>query len=242
MALNQDQYNQVKNQLEKHQRESGIRTMVLDEKRKVVLKLFIEKGVFGSDIMSSGIYLAKFLYTHPQLYRGKDVLDLGCGSGTQGIVMLKQGAKTAAFSDISQKAINNVQKNLELHHIKGAAVYHGDLFENVPHKYDVIVFNHPFFPEEAENFKDDPNKDPMLRKSVLGGTELIKRFFQQVSAYLGKDGVIVMPYFLFAGPENDPVTHAKKYGFDIQAEEKIESDHGLQRGDFSIYIIKKQEA
>jgi len=76
---------------------------------------------------------------------------------------------------------------------------------------------------------------------MLGGTDLIQRFFKEVLTYLKQDGIIIMPYFHFAGTENDPVTHVEKYKLRIFQEHKIESKQGLQLGDVSIYIISRNK-
>ena len=239
MAFTKEQYNLVKKQLQAHQRESGIRNIVLDENKHSSLDLLIEQGVFGSDIITTAIHLAKFLYKHQDLYSGKDVVDIGCGPGTQGIIMSKYGAKTIVFSDINPKAVVNTKKNIELQNLANAEVYESDLFSGFPKNrtYEVIVFNHPFFSEEPEKFEGDPNQDEMLRRSMLGGTELLQRFFREVPKYLRQDGIIIMPYFHFAGTENDPATHVEKYDLKVFQEHKIESKQGFHLGDVSIYIL-----
>jgi len=235
VKLTKKQQEQIKKQLLQHQRPTLEAKMVLDA--KTTLTLTIQKGVVGSDIMSSGIYLAKFLYKHKNIYQKKICLDMGCGPGTQGLIMAKYGATGVLCTDISPLAIKNTQENakkMKLH--VHASV--SDLFKNIPkQKFDVIVFNHPFFPEEAENFGDEITKDVMLRKSMLGGTTLIHDFLKDVSSYLKKNGVLIMPFFRFAGKENDPGRYAKKYKLKIVKKEKVLSKQGLQKGDFSIYVF-----
>lgn len=241
MTLSEEQKAQVKRQLHSHNRESGIKKIILDENTHASIELLIERGVFGSDIMNSGIYLARFLYQHQELYATKDVIDMGCGPGTQGIVMAKYGAKSVVLSDISPKAVNNTRKNIERHNLTNTMVYESDLFQNLPldKTYDIIVFNFPFFAGEPEKFEGDPNQDEMLRKSMLGGTGLIKIFLQDISRYLKPNGLLIMSHFHFAGNENDPATHAEKYNLKIFKEYKIKTQQGLQLGDFTIYLISK---
>ena len=240
MSLTKEQEEQIAMQLKRHDR--ATLNSKIDLMHGISLELIIEKGVFCSDIMSSGIYLARFLYEHIALYKGKKCLDMGCGPGIQGLIMAKYGAKHVDFTDISQKAVKNTRKNIEIHKLKSVCkVYEGDLFDSLSKskKYDVIIFNHPFFSEEAENFGKDAFDDTILRKSMLGGTELIKRFFSEVKKYMkNKNSLIIMPYFHFAGKENDPSTHVRKYGFYIEKQERVKSEQGLQLGDFSIYTIK----
>ncbi len=242
MTITKKQKEQVAMQLKRHNRET-VKSKI-DLGKDASLELIVEHGVFGSDIMSSGIYLAKFLYHHRELYKDKICLDMGCGPGAQGLIMAIYGASQVDLSDISSRASENTRRNIELQILKKKChAYTSDLFTELPKnkKYEVIVFNHPFFPEEAKNFGKDVFKDIMLRKSMLGGTELIKRFFNEAKAHMkGKDSIIIMPYFHFAGKENDPANHVEKYGFLIQEDKRIKSQQGLQLGDFSIYTIKKK--
>lgn len=239
MTFTKEQKAQILLQLQSHNRDSGVRNIVLDEVTHTTLSLLIERGVFGSDFMNPAICLARFLYQHNKLYSGKDCIDIGCGPGTQGLVMLQYGAKSVVLSDFNPKAVTNTRKNIQ--NCANAEVYESDLFAGLPKNraYDVIVFNHPFFSGEAENFEGDPNQDEMLRKSMLGGTELLQRFFRAAPEYLNQDGIIIMPYFHFAGIENDPAAHVDKYKLKISQEHKFESKQGLQLGDISVYVISR---
>ena len=240
MALNPQQANQVRQQLQRHNRECVLGSIPLDPHAAASLELIIERGVFGSDIMSSGIYLAQYLYANKEAYAGKTVLDMGCGPGTQGIIMAKYGAKEVTLSDNNPAAVENTKRNIKKHKLDNATAYVSDLFKDLPNRrYDVIVFNHPFFPEDAAKFGQDACSDLMLRKSMLGGTELISRFFETAGDYLAPSGRIIMPYFHFAGPENDPANHTQKYGFRVAQMQLVQSTQGLQLGRFSIYEITR---
>src|SRR3989344_3649366 len=230
MTFTEEQKAHVKKQLQANEHDAGTRTIILGDNTSI--DLLIERDVFGSDIMSSGIYLARFLYQHQELYAGKDCVDIGCGAGTQGIIMSKYGARSVVLSDINPSAVANARKNIEQQDITNAEIYESDLFESLPKNrtYDVIVFNHPFFSGEPEELEGND----MLKRSMLGGTQLIERFFQEAPQVLRQNGIIIMPYFHFAGIENEPGNHSK--GLTIQ-EYKIESQEGLQKGKFSIYVI-----
>jgi SAM-dependent methyltransferase len=241
MAFTEDQKNHTIKLLKVQQRDSGTRTMVLDDKTGLSFELLIEKGVFYSDLMVSGINFSKFLYANQELYAGKEVIDMGCGPGTQGMIMSIYGAKSVVLSDISPKAVINAIKNVKQKNLANVDVYESDLFDGLPKDktYEVIVFNHPFFSGDPENFEGDPNNDEMLRRSMLGGTELIKKFFSEVLNYLSKDGIIVMPYFHYAGLENDPATHVNDYNLTISKKYELESSEGSELGGFSVYVISK---
>jgi len=238
MVLTKEQREQVETQLGKHDRPTLKARIVIDERTGESLDLIIERGVFGSDIMSSGIYLARFLYSNRSLYSGKACLDMGCGPGTQGLIMAKYGAKEVILSDISRKAVENARLNIKLLRAKNAKVFESDLFDSIPNarKFDVIVFNHPFFPGTAGQFKGSAS-DAMLKRSMLGGTRLVKRFLKDALGHIKQDGVLIMPFFHSAGKENDPITHLDRYGLKLIRREQIVSNQGLQVGEFSIYII-----
>lgn len=239
MSLTQTQKEQVLQQLKRHMRPSAMRVIHLCNNRTITLK--INEGVFASDIMSSGIFLARFLDERPDLYQAKTVLDVGCGAGIQGIVTAMNGASQVVMTDINPEAAANAHENIALLGLGNVHAYLGDLFESIPTKtrYDCIIFNHPFFPETAEAFENDPTNNPVLRRSMLGGTDLIRRFFQEVSAHLEDKGIIIMPYFQLAGPENCPMTHAQDYGFNVTRQIDFSSNEGLQIGEFSIYILSR---
>ncbi|MFA5993211.1 MAG: methyltransferase [Candidatus Pacearchaeota archaeon] len=242
MELTKAQKEQVERQLRQHNRN--------DVKAKLTIKegedfeLIIKRGVFGSDFMSSGMYLVRFLYHHQDLFSNKLCLDMGCGSGIQGLVMARYGAKHVDLADINKKAVENTKENIKLHNLqKKTKAYVSDLFTNLPKdkKYEVILFNHPFYSEEAENFGKEFFDDVILRKSMLGGTELIKRFFREVKSHLkDKNSLIIMPYFHFAGKENDPARHVKDYDLYVFNEERIKSNQGIQLGEISMYVIKQK--
>ncbi|MFH1089583.1 MAG: hypothetical protein V1716_04120 [Candidatus Uhrbacteria bacterium] len=101
MAFTKEQKTLVLRQLQAFKRNSDIKKIILSEDSYSFLELLIERGVFGSDIITTAMHLAKFLYKHQELYFQKDVVDVGCGPGTQGIIMAKYGAKSVFFSDIN---------------------------------------------------------------------------------------------------------------------------------------------
>src|SRR3989338_1322993 len=94
VPLTQEQQEQVTKQLNLHQKsKEGLRKIILNTATGAALNLFIGREVFRSDKMSSAIELARFLYRNNSLYRGGNWLDMGCGAGTQGLVMALNGAR-----------------------------------------------------------------------------------------------------------------------------------------------------
>jgi len=119
------------------------------------------------------------------------VLDMGTGSGIQ--------AKTAAENvkvknvlavDINQNAIDILNaeiKNDKL--IKKIKTKTNDLFSNIDEKFDTIIFNPPYLPQDKIAGK--PVEDPALYGGKKG-YELLEKFFEKVGDYLTKDGIILI--------------------------------------------------
>ncbi len=111
------------------------------------------------------------------------VLDMGTGSGIQ--------AETAASSsrvrevvavDINPKAVQNIKQNKKITSVQS------DLFKNIKGKFNTIIFNPPYLPQ------DKGIEDPALYGGKQGW-EISERFFSNVSKYLIGDGIIL---FLFS--------------------------------------------
>jgi release factor glutamine methyltransferase len=191
------------------------------------------KGVFRPET-TSGLYLARFLANNKKIYSGKKVLDLGCGSGIQGITCALNGALSVSFSDISCLAVQNTHLNLERYGLLEKTSYTcSDLFEKVRGKFDIILFNHPFFAQK-------PDLDYPITRAWFDDGKLIKRFLKKAPEYLTNDGGVIMPFFPFAGNTNDPQLQGEKYGFkvDLIHQENID-DKNLQKGEFLVFSLRK---
>ena len=119
-------------------------------------------------------YVAK--YTH-----GK-VLDLGTGSGIQAETALKY-TKDVLAVDVDKDVVEFLKK-------KGINSKVSDLFSNVKGKFDLIIFNPPYLP-------NDELEDKESKKITTGGEygfEILERFFSQVNKYLNKNGKILIVF------------------------------------------------
>ncbi len=229
--LNRRQKAQVDRQLESHTH----RRYEVDIKLGWggTLKNFVvHPDVMRPELMTS-LHLARWLFSHKDLFYKRNALDMGCGSGIQGVVMGLYGAKYVAFSDISQQAVRNARENARKYNLSGkSVVVKSDLFENMTGKFDIMVFNHPFFPA-------NPMKGSVVSSAMLDNGNLICRFLEDAKNYLNAPGVIIMPFFHLAGPLNDPGIQAPKHGYKIVDEARKKISIGLQKGVISIYEITK---
>src|ERR1017187_1073496 len=189
----------------------------------------VDSGVMRPENMSSR-WLAEYLTRHADRLSEKTVLDMGCGTGIQGVVAALSGAKGVVFADLSSKAIANTRENvLRFGLTDGIEICEsGDLFDCVRAPVDVIIFNHPFFAA-------DPVEEVPVSRAMMDSGDLIHRFFRGARAFCR--GLIIMPFFHLAGDTNDPGVQAPLHGYNVVRQHKFSVREGLQQGAFSIYEI-----
>jgi HemK-related putative methylase len=115
------------------------------------------------------------------------ILDMGSGSGIQAETFLTLGIskKNITLVDINKEAIKYLRKKFP-----NLKVIYSDLFEEISkkEKFDLIVFNPPYLPEDKEEPKDS-------RTATTGGffgSEIINKFLSQAKDYLDKKGKIYL--------------------------------------------------
>ena len=110
-------------------------------------------------------------------------LEIGAGSGIHLQTALNSGIKKENIfsSDIDKKSVSHCNA-------LGFRCIHSDLFENVNGKFNLIIFNPPYLPEDAKEPKGS-RKDTTAGKK---GNEIIIRFLQQAKNYLNKNGKIFL--------------------------------------------------
>lgn len=133
--------------------------------------------------------LQKYVQKHAQ---GR-VLDLGTGLGIQALTAAKNlKVREVIAVDINENAVLQLKTIINSKKIKKIKVLDSDLFSQVSGKFDTIIFNPPYLPQ------DKGISDP----AVYGGKkgwEISERFFSQVNIYLNEKGRIL---FLFSSLTN----------------------------------------
>jgi len=122
---------------------------------------------------------------------GKEVLDVGTGSGLLGLYCALRSARVTA-SDIDEAAINHTTNAARSLGVDLKLVV-SDLFSNVPGQFDLILFNPPYL----------PSKD-IHDKTVDGGhrgTVVINRFLRELPRHLRSDGEALLLVSSFNSPE-----------------------------------------
>ena len=110
--LSREQQDQIIKQLEAHAHSDYC--IELHPSKYHSATFLVAHNVFRPDVMTSSRELSRFLCERTHLYHGKRILDMGCGTGVQGIMMGLNGAKSLCFSDVSHHAVSNTRANLYL--------------------------------------------------------------------------------------------------------------------------------
>lgn len=113
------------------------------------------------------------------------VLDMGTGSGVQAYTAAqKNNVKTVLAVDISKKAINYAKKNNKHPKITYKV---SDLFSKVKGKFDTIIFNPPYLPQDHK----------IRRRAIEGGKkgyEVVQKFLHNTNNYLTSKGIILLVF------------------------------------------------
>lgn len=121
-------------------------------------------------------------------YSGKELLEVGTGSGFISIYLSKN-AKSIDATDINPFSINLAKKNAKLNNSKNITFYLTDLFP-LNKTYDLIVANLPY--------TNHPAKD-VVEKSVWDKEHnTLKNFLKNVKKYLNNSGKIFLSWAEFA--------------------------------------------
>jgi release factor glutamine methyltransferase len=131
------------------------------------------------------------------------ILDMGTGSGFQSenLIKNKVDSNKIIAVDINPLAIKQAG-NLKIKTIKS------DLFSNIIGKFDLILFNPPYLPEDNL----DSEIDTTGGKS---GDEIILRFIERLPNHLEKEGVCLLLTSSFT-PENKFLSLAKNKKLQIK--------------------------
>lgn len=132
---------------------------------------------------------SKALYSNLKDISGKEVLDIGTGTGIDAIIAAKKGAKHVDAIDIVDQALKCAKHNVYLNQLEDKIdVIKSDLFLNLNEKkYDVIMANLPIV--DFDSKRDDI--DIALYDNNMA---LHKRLFKDLRKYLKKDGYLIIPH------------------------------------------------
>ena len=125
------------------------------------------------------------------------VLDMGTGTGVLAIEA-SQKADFVIGVDINKDALDYAKKKAKAMRIENIKFVHSDLFsyfKRYPDKFDLIIFNPPYLPEEKGESEE-------VKKQISGGKkgyEILERFFSEANDYLKSDGKILVVFSTLTG-------------------------------------------
>ncbi len=146
-------------------------------------KISIEecKGVYPP--REDSLLLAKIV----EEYASGKVLDLGTGTGLQGIIAAKKGCKVT-FADIDANALKCASANAKTNGVSGEFTK-TDLFSNIKDSFDTIIFNPPYL--DSKNLSQHKSRNYALDGGV-GGREMINAFLKAYNTFLEEDGTVLL--------------------------------------------------
>ncbi len=137
-----------------------------------------DKGIYGpredSELLAEAV----------EKYAFGKALDLGTGTGIQGIVAALKGCEVT-FADINANAVANARKNALQNNVKGTFVV-SDMFANISGKFNTIMFNPPYLESENVGGKD---------QDLAGGHQgrvWIDMFLSEYKSHVLEDHVVLL--------------------------------------------------
>ncbi len=122
------------------------------------------------------------------------LLDVGTGSGTIAVTLANEFPEMRiTASEISKKALIIAKKNAKHNATPNVKFIQSDLFSNIEEKFDIIVANLPYIPEEEmESLAIDVyHYEPRIALSGgRGGLEIYKKFLKDVGGHINPGGII----------------------------------------------------
>ncbi len=126
-------------------------------------------------------------------YNYKDIIDIGCGTGCIGITISKNTNCNVTLVDISNDALDVARlNNNELN--SNCTIIQSDLFTNIHSKYDMIVSNPPYIPNEDINTIDKivyQNEPHLALFADDFGLYYYKKIISGLKDVLNKNGSVI---------------------------------------------------
>lgn len=123
------------------------------------------------------------------------VLDLCTGSGCIGITLALLNPKIKVdLSDISTKALEVALINVKNYSLEDRVrCVQSDLFENIQDKYDLIITNPPYVPNNEYQGQPDEVKNEPKIALIAGedGLDVVKKILVQAKHYLNPNGILI---------------------------------------------------
>lgn len=117
------------------------RQTIIADLRGVHVELVAASGVFSKSRIDDGSAL---LIESAAIKPDSDVLDLGCGYGSVGVILAKAFPQARfILSDVNERAVALAKINIKHNRLKNAQARLSDGFKDIPESFDTILLNPP---------------------------------------------------------------------------------------------------
>lgn len=158
------------------------------------------------------------IYSQFRDLKGKNVLDVGTGTGILAIASARSGAGNVDAIDISEEAVKCAKHNVKLNQLDDKVkVWQSNLFSAVPkeNKYDLIIANLPILDYPEQDLRFHSLSDPSF--------EYHKRLFEEAVDFLNLRGVLQISHTNLQKDGFEKLeTLAEEKGFKFQITQEIE--------------------
>ena len=140
------------------------------------------------------------------------VLEVGCGTGIVSFALSGLAASVVAC-DINPHAVDVCKKNVARNKIKNVEVVESDLFSNISGRFDLIVFNTPYLPQDS-----DETVSGEINHAWDGGADgrkVIDKFLSGVSKHLSSSGKVIFLESSLSDYEKS-VRYLESIGFEVK--------------------------
>jgi len=154
------------------------------------------------------------------------VLDMGTGSAIQALGAAdRKAVKEVLAVDVDRGVIAKLKKII---HNPKITLKHSDLFSDVKGKFDTIVFNPPYLPQD-KGIED---------RALYGGRkgyEVIGKFFRQAGKHLADGGMILVVFSSFTGKDKvDDIIREAGFASKLLSSQRIFFE------DLFVYLVRRK--
>jgi release factor glutamine methyltransferase len=129
--------------------------------------------------------LSEFIKEKIKNENPKNILDIGSGSGIQAQKCIEFGVnpENLTLADINKESIKFLKTKF-----LNSKIIHSDLFENIKGKFNLIIFNPPYLPEDSRESEDSK----LVTTGGKKGSKVINKFLTESKKHLEENGKILL--------------------------------------------------
>ncbi|KAH7620790.1 putative Protein-lysine N-methyltransferase EEF2KMT [Nannochloris sp. 'desiccata'] len=103
---------------------NGLRTTTKGDERSGLLALHVSNDMLAGETgcwdWEAGFFLSEYIFNHPGLFRGKNILELGSRCGMAGVALARVSAASVLCTDGDVEALENCRQNLRINGLEVA--------------------------------------------------------------------------------------------------------------------------